>query len=79
MIERVAAIERVCAEFDVPLQAAALQFPRTHPTVASVLAGARSIAELDENLRMAATPIPAEFWRALGESGLIAPEAPLPA
>lgn len=79
MVERVAAIERVCAELDVPLQAAALQFPRAHPAIACVLAGARSIAELDENLRMAAAPIPAEFWRELRDSGLIAPEAPLPA
>ncbi|HXX86664.1 MAG TPA: aldo/keto reductase [Casimicrobiaceae bacterium] len=78
MVERVAAIERVCAEFGIPLQAAALQFPRAHPAVACVLAGARSIAELDENLRMAATPIPGEFWHALRDSGVIAPEAPLP-
>ena len=29
----------VCAEFDVPLRAAALQFPLAHPAVASVVAG----------------------------------------
>ena len=78
VIERVAAIERVCAEFAVPLKAAALQFPRAHPAVATVLAGARSIAELDENLRMASMPIPGEFWQALRAAGLIVREAPLP-
>ena len=78
IIERVAAIERVCARFDVSLKAAALQFPRAHAAVATVLAGARSIAELDENLRMAAMAIPGEFWQALCESGLIARDAPLP-
>jgi D-threo-aldose 1-dehydrogenase len=78
IVERVAAIERVCAKFAVPLKAAALQFPRAHPAVATVLAGARSIDELDDNLRMAAMPIPGEFWLALRGAGLIAPEAPLP-
>ena len=78
LIARVAAIERVCAEFDVLLKAAALQFPRAHPAVATVLIGARSIAELDESLRMAATPIPSEFWQALRKRALVAGEAPLP-
>lgn len=77
IIRKVAAIERVCAEFGVPLKAAALQFPRANPAVATVLAGARSIVELDENLRMAGTPIQAGFWQALRERELVAPAAPL--
>ncbi|TMH31282.1 MAG: aldo/keto reductase [Betaproteobacteria bacterium] len=77
ILRKVADIERVCREFAVPLKAAALQFPRAHPAVASVLAGARSVAEVDENFRMAGATIPREFWNALREKALIAPEAPL--
>jgi len=78
IIERVAALERICAQFTVPLPAAALQFPLGHPAVTCVLPGARSVAEFDENLRLARHPIPVEFWRALREQRLIEPHAPLP-
>jgi D-threo-aldose 1-dehydrogenase len=78
IVERVAAIERVCGEFAVPLPAAALQFPLGHPAVTCVLPGARSAAEFDENLRHARYPIPARFWRALREQQLIDVRAPLP-
>lgn len=78
LVARVAAIERVCAAFDVPLKAAALQFPRGHSAVACVLAGARSQAEIEENARLARHPIPAAFWRALVTDRLIDAAAPLP-
>jgi D-threo-aldose 1-dehydrogenase len=78
IVERVAAIECVCAEFGVPLQAAALQFPAAHPAVATVIAGVRSIDELDANLRLAHQPVPLEFWSALRERALVDPSSPLP-
>jgi D-threo-aldose 1-dehydrogenase len=78
IVERVAAIERACAEFGVPLQAAALQFPAAHPAVATVVPGARSVAEFDANLRLARAPIPREFWSALRERALVDPRSPLP-
>lgn len=78
VVERVAAIEAVSAEFDVPLKAAALQFPRGHPAVTCVLAGARTPAEADENARLARHPIPAAYWTALADRRLVDPRAPLP-
>jgi D-threo-aldose 1-dehydrogenase len=78
IIERVAAIEQVCAEFAVSLPAAALQFPLAHPAVLSVLPGARSVQEFDQNRRFAGTAIPSAFWSALRERRLIDPRAPLP-
>ncbi len=78
VIERVAAIERVCAEYAVPLKAAALQFPTGHPAVACVLAGARSRAEFDDNAAMARLPIPQTFWQSLRDSSLIDTAAPSP-
>ncbi len=71
IVARATAIEDVCAAHGVPLKAAALQFPRAHPAVACVLSGARSIAELDENLALAAQPIPDAFWRDLRAAGLV--------
>ena len=79
IIDRVAAIERVCAQFSVPLKAAALQFPRAHPAIVSVIPGVRSVAEFDDNWRLANWPIPAAFWQALRDLELVAAEAPLPA
>lgn len=78
VIARVERIERVCAAYAVPLRAAALQFPRAHPAVVSVLVGARSASEMDENLALARLPIPGAFWRALKDEDLVPDEAPLP-
>ena len=78
VVERVAAIERVCAQFAVPLAAAALQFPLGHPAVTCVLAGARAAAEFDANLRLARHPIPRAFWQALRDERAIDAQAPLP-
>jgi D-threo-aldose 1-dehydrogenase len=50
------------AAHDVPLKAAAIQFPFRHPAVGCVLAGARSVAELDENVAMLAHPVPEQAW-----------------
>jgi len=77
-IAHVAAIEGVCAEFKVPLKAAALQFPSGHPAVACVLSGARSRAEFDDNAGMAKFAIPTKFWQALRERSLVDPLAPMP-
>jgi D-threo-aldose 1-dehydrogenase len=79
VLERVRALSEICTAFGVPLQAAALQFPLGHPAIATVLPGARSPAEVEANLRFAAHPIPADFWTALRDAKLVAPEVPLPA
>ena len=60
---------RVCARYDVPLRAAALQFPTFHPAVATVLVGARSAAEIADNARLFALDIPPALWRALRDEG----------
>ena len=78
IVARVAAIEATCAEFGVPLAAAALQFPPAHPAVLSVIPGARTIAEFDANRRFAAWSIPTSLWQALRDRRLIADGAPLP-
>ena len=79
VLERVMQLEKLCADFSVPLQAAALQFPLAHPQVASVVAGCANGAEARNCAAMYSHPIPAEFWRALRERGLVDARAPLPA
>lgn len=49
----------------VVLAAAALQFPRRHPAVASVLISVRNVAELEADVRLAAAPIPEGLWARL--------------
>lgn len=78
IIERVARLEAVCRAHDVPLAAAALQFPYAHPAVATVLNGARSVAELQENVASFRRPVPPALWTALRDEGLIDPRAPVP-
>lgn len=76
---RVARLAAVCARFETPLPAAALQFPLAHPAVASVVPGARSRPEMREIAAWATTPIPSELWTALRSEGLLAEGAPVPA
>ena len=76
--ERVASLRQVSGRFDVPLPAAALQFPLGHPAVISVIPGLRSTEKLNATLAWANTDIPAEYWAALKEEGLLLAEAPVP-
>jgi D-threo-aldose 1-dehydrogenase len=78
VVERVARLEAICRSHGSPLAAAALQFPYAHPVVATVLNGARSPAEVRENVTSFETPLPAELWLALRDQGLVDPRAPLP-
>ena len=79
VMERVREIEAVCKAYDVPLPAAAMQFVEAHPAIASVIVGARSVPQLTRNVAWFEHPIPAEFWRAMQEKGLLREDAPLPA
>jgi D-threo-aldose 1-dehydrogenase len=78
IIDRVDAIAAVCQQADVPLQAAALQFPMAHPAVVSCIPGAQSAVQLRQNAAWFACPLPAALWSALAERGLIDRRAPTP-
>jgi D-threo-aldose 1-dehydrogenase len=77
-LDKVAAIERVCARHGVPLKAAALQFPLHHPSVATVIPGMRSTAEIADNLVMLSITIPTDLWRELKQERLIESSVPTP-
>jgi D-threo-aldose 1-dehydrogenase len=78
MLAKAQQIRQLCDRHGIPLPAAAIQFPLAHPQVASVLIGARSVAELDMDMDLLAVDIPAAFWHDLRSSGLVDDEAPLP-
>lgn len=71
IMAQVRRLEAICAGYDVPLAAVALQFPARHPAIASVVTGMRTAGEVADNLRLMRTPIPAELWAALEQEGLI--------
>jgi D-threo-aldose 1-dehydrogenase len=77
-LRRAGRLQEVCGSFDVPLAAAALQFPLGHPAVAAVIPGARTGAEVEANLAHFRRDIPAALWDALRSEGLIDEEAPTP-
>ncbi len=72
-------IDAVCRRHDVPLKAAAIQFPLGHGAVVSVLSGAASVAELEENIAMFRVPVPAALWDDLRAEQLLAADVPTPA
>ena len=76
MLERVRRIEAVCTRHEVPLRAAALQFPLHHPVVAAVIPGAQTPEQVQDNLAMMRKEIPAGFWAELKALGLLRAEAP---
>ena len=77
-LDKALRIKAVCDRHDVPLKAAAIQFPLGHPAVATVLAGSRSVAEVEENAAMFSHPIPSDLWAELRHEGLIAANVPTP-
>jgi D-threo-aldose 1-dehydrogenase len=76
VLQRIARLRELCRRYGVPLLAAALQFPLTHPAVPAIVVGARTPREITEVARWMELEIPAAFWSALERSGLTAVGAP---
>ena len=66
VLERASELRAVCARHGVPLAAAAIQFPSRHPAVTAVLAGCRSPAEVEEDVRLFELDLPDDLWQELG-------------
>ena len=78
IIDKARALGAVADEFDIPLAAAALQFPLGHEVTTSVIPGPRDAGELRQIVEWFQTAIPPEFWSTLVDRGLIDERAPLP-
>jgi D-threo-aldose 1-dehydrogenase len=71
-LERAQQLEAICARYGVPLAAAALQFSLRDPRIAATIVGMSRPERVEETVRLANWPIPAELWEEL------ATVAPLP-
>ena len=71
VMDRTRAIAAACARHSVPLRAAALQFPLSHPSVTTVIPGARDPQEVAENLALMTHDIPGALWQELRAGGFI--------
>ena len=78
LVSKARQIDAICRRYEVPIKAAALQFPAAHPAVAAILCGSRSAEEVEENDRMFRLPIPAALWDELRVEGLIDASASTP-
>ncbi len=78
VVTKVQHLDRVCASHNIPLAAAALQYPLGSSLVASVIPGPRSRAEMQQIMQWFHTPIPASLWSDLQSEGLLDPAAPSP-
>ena len=76
IVERVGAIEDVCARHRVPLAAAALQFPLAHPQVSAAIPGTGSVRQVDAAIELIGVPIPDALWQELRAEGLLRSDAP---
>ncbi len=79
IVRKVAALEDVCGEFGIPLAAAALQFPLTHPAVASVIPGLGSEHRIRQTIDLFHTEIPGSFWQTLKDRSMLDAGVPTPA
>lgn len=63
MAARAQELALACGRYGVPLPAVALQFSLSHPAIAGALIGARSAAEITQDVSWLNQPIPDELWR----------------
>ncbi len=78
IMQRVAAIEAVGRDYNVPLPAAAMQFVVAHPAIPSFIGGMRTVEQVNKNLEWFSHPIPSDFWDELKRKGLLREDAPVP-
>jgi D-threo-aldose 1-dehydrogenase len=62
IIKRVRKMEALCAEYSVPLAAAALQFSTRDRRVSSTIVGMSEPDRVEETLQLASVDIPEDFW-----------------
>jgi D-threo-aldose 1-dehydrogenase len=77
-IEKARALKRVCENHGVDMRAAALQFPLAHPAVASVIPGAATPEQVEQNVELIRVEIPGDMWSEMKSEGLIPADAPTP-
>ena len=77
VVNKVKSLKKIAENFNVPLPAAALQFPLFNEIITSVIPGARSKNEFKQILQWFTLNIPIDFWKELIAKELIHHEAPI--
>jgi D-threo-aldose 1-dehydrogenase len=77
LIERALRIRAVCARHGLPLAAVALHFTLRHPAVTAAVVGARSAAEITQDVGYLAARVPDALFDELARDGLL-PADPRP-
>jgi len=62
IIAQVEALRGVCDDYGVPLAAAAIRFPMRHPATTCVVIGAKTAAQLKQNVEWFDTDLPDAIW-----------------
>jgi D-threo-aldose 1-dehydrogenase len=70
-LARARRIATVCGRHGVPLAHAAMAFPLRHPAVTAIVVGARSPAEVADDVAGAARVLPEALWEELAAEGLV--------
>ncbi|MEU8698918.1 aldo/keto reductase [Streptomyces sp. NPDC048680] len=71
LLDRALRLKAVTEGHGVPLRAAALHYPLTHPAVAGVLVGTRSPEEVRDAAALLRKPVPDDLWDELRDEGLL--------
>jgi D-threo-aldose 1-dehydrogenase len=78
ILEHVSKLETICQHYGASLKTVALQFALAHPAIASLVVGAVSPREIEENLEALFTSIPKELWETLKQEQLLPNHVPTP-
>lgn len=73
-LDRARLMAEVARQHGLSLPEAALNFPKRHPAVVNVMAGMRSVAQVEKNLALVSSEIPEAFWNDLRAQGLLKEE-----
>ncbi|MGH3384500.1 MAG: aldo/keto reductase [Nocardioidaceae bacterium] len=71
LLARTRRIAEVCAQYDVPLPVAALQYPLQQREVRSVVVGGAGPEQVRQNAARLDVDVPAELWKRLDAEGLV--------
>jgi len=77
MLQKRVELNRIVKKYQLDLGTVALQFCAAHPTVAAVIPGASSAAQVVANSLSANVKVPADLWAELKEAKLIDVNAPV--
>lgn len=78
ILDKTRRIQEVCQRHDVPLPAAAMQFPLGHPLVSAIIPGAMEPSHIQTNAKWFQHEISADMWAELKTEGLLREDAPTP-